>query len=141
MNSVDKTSLSGALNLVGLREREDGLAFLEQIGKEAHGKVGVDVGSGEAIREAVIQAGRDAEMDRAVGVPIEVKEGGELADREGVSKAAVAIAWILRHPAKMQAIIGTMDPEHIKDACAAADVKLSHNDWYRLYLASGKFLP
>ena len=66
---------------------------------------------------------------------------GEIAQREGVSKAAVAIAWILRHPAKMQAIIGTMDPEHIKDACAAADVTLSHNDWYRLYLASGKFLP
>ena len=66
---------------------------------------------------------------------------GELAEREGVSKAAVAIAWILRHPAKMQAIIGSMNPEHIKDACDAVKVKLSHNDWYKLYLASGKFLP
>ncbi len=66
---------------------------------------------------------------------------GELADREGVSKAAVAIAWILRHPAKMQAIIGTMNPEHIRDICTATDVKLSHHDWYELYLAAGKFLP
>ncbi len=66
---------------------------------------------------------------------------GELAEREGVSKAAVAIAWILRHPAKMQAIIGSMNPEHIKDACDAVKVNLSHNDWYKLYLASGKFLP
>ncbi len=66
---------------------------------------------------------------------------GEMADREGVSKAAVAIAWILRHPAKMQAIIGTMNPEHIKDICTATDVKLSHHDWYELYLAAGKFLP
>lgn len=66
---------------------------------------------------------------------------GELAEREGVSKAAIAIAWILRHPAKMQAIIGTMNPEHIKDVCAATDVKLSHNDWYKLYLSAGKFLP
>ena len=66
---------------------------------------------------------------------------GELAERENVSKAAIAIAWILRHPAKMQAIIGTMNPEHIKDACAAAEVTLTHKDWYRLYLASGKFLP
>lgn len=65
----------------------------------------------------------------------------ELADREKVSKAAVAIAWILRHPAKMQAIIGTMNPDHIKDACAAADVTLSHHDWYALYLAAGKYLP
>ena len=66
---------------------------------------------------------------------------GEIAEREGVSKAAVAIAWILRHPAKMQAIIGTMNPAHIKDICAAADITISHHDWYALYLASGKFLP
>lgn len=66
---------------------------------------------------------------------------GELAEREGVSKAAIAIAWILRHPAKMQAIIGSMNPEHIKDVCTASDVKLSHNDWYKLYLSAGKFLP
>ena len=66
---------------------------------------------------------------------------GELAEREGVSKTAVAIAWILRHPAKMQAIIGTMNPEHVKDACEAARVSLSHHDWYALYLAAGKYLP
>lgn len=65
----------------------------------------------------------------------------ELGEREGVSKAAIAITWILRHPAKMQVIIGTMDPEHIKDACAASTVTLSHHDWYDLYLAAGKFLP
>lgn len=65
----------------------------------------------------------------------------ELADREGVSKTAVAIAWILRHPAKMQAIIGTMNPSHIEDACDASKVNLSHHDWYALYLAAGKYLP
>ncbi len=66
---------------------------------------------------------------------------GELGEREGVSKTAIAIAWILRHPAKMQAIIGTMNPVHIIDACDAAKVDLSHHDWYALYLAAGKFLP
>ena len=35
----------------------------------------------------------------------------------------------------------TANPEHIKDACDAAKVKLSHNDWYQLYLSSGKYLP
>ena len=34
-----------------------------------------------------------------------------------------------------------MNPEHIKDACKAADVNLSHHDWYELYLAAGKYLP
>ncbi len=65
----------------------------------------------------------------------------EIADREHVSKAAVAIAWILRHPAKMQTIIGTMNPAHVKDACAATEVNLTHHDWYQLYLAAGKYLP
>ena len=65
----------------------------------------------------------------------------EIGEREGVSKTAVAIAWILRHPAKMQAIIGTMNPAHVADACDATKVKLSHHDWYQLYLAAGKYLP
>ena len=64
-----------------------------------------------------------------------------IADRENASKAAVAIAWILRHPAKMQAIIGTMNPDHIKDACKASEVNISHHDWYDLYLSAGKYLP
>ena len=66
---------------------------------------------------------------------------GELGEKYGVSKTAVAIAWILRHPAKMQAIAGTMNPDHLRDICAAAGVTLTHQEWYQLYLASGKFLP
>ena len=65
----------------------------------------------------------------------------EIGEREGVSKTAVAIAWILRHPAKMQAILGTMNPSHMTEACDAVKVKLSHHDWYRLYLSAGKYLP
>lgn len=65
----------------------------------------------------------------------------KIGQREGVSKAAVALAWILRHPAKMQVIIGTMNPDHIVSACDASKVRLSHHDWYELYLAAGKYLP
>ena len=66
---------------------------------------------------------------------------GEIGEKYGVSKTAVAIAWVLRHPAKMQAIAGTMNPDHLRDICAAAGVALTHQEWYQLYLASGKFLP
>ena len=65
----------------------------------------------------------------------------EIGEREDVSKTAVAIAWILRHPAKMQAIAGTMNPTHLRDICDANKVELSHHDWYQLYLAAGKYLP
>ena len=66
---------------------------------------------------------------------------GELGEKYSVPKTAVAIAWILRHPAHMQAIAGTMNPEHLRDICAASEVNLTHQEWYQLYLASGKFLP
>ena len=66
---------------------------------------------------------------------------GETGEKYGVTKSAVAIAWILRHPARMQAIAGTMDPQHLKDICAASRVDLTHHEWYRLYLAAGKYLP
>lgn len=72
------------------------------------------------------------EMNRALA---------EIGEARGVSKTAVAIAWILRHPARMQAIAGTMNPAHLKDLCAAGCVHLTHQEWYRLYLAAGKFLP
>lgn len=68
-------------------------------------------------------------------------ELGQLGEQYGVSKSAVAIAWILRHPARMQAVVGTMNPRHLREICAAAAVELRHREWYRLYLASGKFLP
>ena len=65
----------------------------------------------------------------------------EIGAKYGVSKTAIAIAWILRHPAKMQAIAGTMNPVHLKEFCDSAKVDLTHKEWYDLYLASGKFLP
>ena len=65
----------------------------------------------------------------------------KFAQREGVTKAAIALAWILRHPAKMQVIIGSMNPQHIEEAAQAGKVNLSPHDWYELYLAAGKYLP
>ncbi len=66
---------------------------------------------------------------------------GDFADQYGVTKAAIAIAWILRHPAKMQVIAGTMNPVHLTEMAEACKIELTHEEWYKLYLSSGKFLP
>lgn len=66
---------------------------------------------------------------------------GELADKYNVTKSAIAIAWILRHPAKMQVISGTMNPLHLSEMARAFAFELTHKEWYDLYLSSGKFLP
>ena len=63
------------------------------------------------------------------------------AEAHGVTDSAIAVAWILRHPAKIQTIIGSMNPERIADIAKAADVKLSRQEWYGLYLAAGNPLP
>ena len=65
----------------------------------------------------------------------------ELTDQYHVTKAAIAIAWILRHPAKMQVIAGTMNPAHLTEMAEADKIELTHEEWYKLYLSSGKFLP
>ena len=65
----------------------------------------------------------------------------KVADQKGVSKNAVAAAWILRHPANAQVIIGTMTPAHIIDSAKGADISLTAQEWYDIYLAAGNDLP
>lgn len=65
----------------------------------------------------------------------------EMAQEKGVTKAALAIAWILRHPANMQVISGTCNPQHLREAAQGCDITISRKEWYALYLAAGNTLP
>lgn len=65
----------------------------------------------------------------------------KVAAANGVTNTAIAIAWLLRHPARMQPIVGTTSPARLKDICKASDVRLSREDWYAIYLAAGNILP
>lgn len=60
----------------------------------------------------------------------------EIASRHGVSRAVVALAWLIRHPAGVMPIVGSTKPERIRDAARAADLKLSRGEWYRLFTAA-----
>jgi predicted oxidoreductase len=64
-----------------------------------------------------------------------------LAAAKGVTNTAIAIAWILRHPARMQPIVGTTNPDRVKDICKASDITLTREEWYEIYLAAGNKLP
>ena len=59
----------------------------------------------------------------------------------GVTPTAIAAAWILRHPAKIQLISGSVTPARIREIAGGADVVLSREDWYAIYLAAGFRLP
>ena len=65
----------------------------------------------------------------------------EIGEKYALSKTGVAAAWILRHPANMQLIAGTMNPEHLDDICKASDIMLTRSEWYEIYRAAGHTLP
>ena len=73
-------------------------------------------------------------VDERLGDLVEVLD--ELADREGVSRSAVAIAFLLAHPAGIVPIIGTQQPDRIPAALDAFKVKLTRSDWYDILEAS-----
>lgn len=64
-----------------------------------------------------------------------------LADKYGVSKTTIVLAWILRHPAKMQPLTGTMNKERLIQCAQAADIRLTREEWYALYRSAGNILP
>ncbi len=55
---------------------------------------------------------------------------------DGATPAQLAIAWLLRHPARIIPIVGSNDPKHIHEAAAATKIELSRMDWYKLWVAA-----
>lgn len=65
----------------------------------------------------------------------------EIAAKYEVSNTTIAIAWLLRHPAKMQPVIGTMNVDRLKECCKASEIYLTREEWYEIFRAAGNILP
>lgn len=63
------------------------------------------------------------------------------AEEYGVSGEAIVIAWILRHPAQIQTIVGSMSPDRLEKIAQASDIELSRPAWYDIYRSAGNRLP
>jgi predicted oxidoreductase len=64
-----------------------------------------------------------------------------LAKKYGVTPTGIAIAWITRHPANLQVVLGTTTPSRVRESAAGSDVVLTREEWYRLFTAAGHVLP
>ena len=64
-----------------------------------------------------------------------IKQVSKMAREKGVPGEAILIAWILRHPAHIQPVIGTTNPERMRAACEGDKVELTREEWYRLFIA------
>ncbi|WP_156364179.1 aldo/keto reductase [Curtobacterium sp. Leaf261] len=65
----------------------------------------------------------------------------EIAAAHGVTPTGIAVAWITRHPAQMQVVLGTTNPGRVQESAAGSDVRLSREEWYRLFTAAGHLVP
>jgi len=65
-----------------------------------------------------------------------------IAETRGKSRTILALAWLLKHPAKIVPIIGSTNPDNIREAAEAAEVQLTRDEWFRLLEAArGERLP
>lgn len=65
----------------------------------------------------------------------------QLASHYSVTPTAIAVAWITRHPARMQVVLGTTNPARVREAAAGSDIPLTRPEWYGLFTAAGHTLP
>ncbi len=65
----------------------------------------------------------------------------EIASKYGVSNTSIATAWILRHPANMQMISGTVNTARLGEVIKGAEITLTREEWYKIYLSAGNILP
>ena len=65
----------------------------------------------------------------------------ELAATYSVTPTGIAVAWITRHPANMQVVLGTTKPERVIESAAGSEIPLTRTEWYRLFTAAGHILP
>lgn len=69
------------------------------------------------------------------------KTVAQLCEKYGVEDTAIIVAWLCRHPADMQTVTGTMNVGRLRALSRGASVRLTREEWYRLYLAAGHILP
>ena len=71
-----------------------------------------------------------------------VKVLDEIAAAHKVSRTVIAYAWLLKHPSKIVPIVGSTNPDRIREAVKATEFELTREEWYRLFLAArGEPLP
>lgn len=64
-----------------------------------------------------------------------------IAAKYGVSRTTIAVAWITRHPANIQVILGTTKPERLIEGCKGSELRLTREEWYEIYKAAGNMVP
>ncbi|GHV59299.1 aldo/keto reductase [Bacteroidia bacterium] len=65
----------------------------------------------------------------------------EYGEQHGLDITGAAVAWIARHPANIQVILGTTKPERLIAGCKGSDTPMTRQEWYGIYKAAGNMIP
>jgi predicted oxidoreductase len=100
------------------------------------------------LHDITVQAWSPFQAGFFTGVFLDSPEYGELntvidrlAAAYDVPPIAIATAWITRHPAKMQVVLGTTSPERVTGAAQGSEIPLTRAEWYELFRAAGHLVP
>ena len=85
-------------------------------------------------------------MGRLDGEPENIRKTAALvqdcARRHETTAEAILLAWLLKHPAKIQPVLGTTRPDRLRACAKALSVSLSRDEWYSLFAAArGASMP
>lgn len=65
-----------------------------------------------------------------------------MSEEKGTTREAIVLAWLMRHPARIQPVIGTSQAQRIRACGDAAKIELTREEWYSLYVSSrGSKMP
>lgn len=64
-----------------------------------------------------------------------------IAEKYGVTNTTITMAWLLRHPARLQPVTGTMNVKRFEEICKASELYLTREEWYEIYQSAGNRLP
>lgn len=59
-----------------------------------------------------------------------------LGDKQGGDTSAVALAWLMAHPANIIPVVGTNNLDRLRALSTAFDVELGREDWFEIYTAA-----
>ncbi|MEN8193996.1 MAG: aldo/keto reductase [Bacteroidota bacterium] len=102
------------------------------------------------LNKILVQAWSPVALGKIFNPPLDAEENvitlakqiSTYAEKKGTSKEAIALAWLLKHPARIQPVIGTTNPKRIINSCMADEITLSREEWYKLFtIARGNPVP
>ncbi|MGH2628933.1 MAG: aldo/keto reductase [Anaerolineales bacterium] len=134
VNQIEVNLLHSHVINEGIIANQDGGAYAAAAGTLDYCRSqGILVQAWSPVAAGRLIAPSDSEDERVQRTASAVRK---MASEKETAPEAIALSWLLRHPAPIQPIIGTTNPDRVIASCLADGVELSREEWYSLFVAA-----